>query len=356
MDASEKADLSRIKVRLATLENALKRKISKCLCCLPDEDRHKYNISPSLSMNSTYDPISSTPKSASGVVRGAGRSVSSISALSDAEGRDIVYEINQSIASQPNRRAEASMINPYIIWADMRVLLETFKSYNKVFDTLMDKLLHDEEALEHLRRKGDHFTSILEDLTDDVELRVWNLCKVQQSPLPSDRPEELQPHFQKFTSGVNLLPGYIPPLQNYSPPPMPVTVRTNSASVQSLGSGVEADLHWHQQQQLPLQNLPGVNPQSEAPRNAMGALKDDKKKVDDKKEGEGEDYIEVMNDPAFLQSVLQNVEMVVAPTITLKNFQVQLHGVHRNQEAPASSPPEARDNGDRGEGAGGAAQ
>ena len=91
------------------------------------------------------------------------------------------------------------MINPYIIWADMRVLLETFKSYNKVFDTLMDKLLHDEEALERLRRKGDHFTSILEDLTDDVELRVWNLCKVQQSPLPSDRPEELQPHFQKFT-------------------------------------------------------------------------------------------------------------------------------------------------------------
>ena len=50
-------------------------------------------------------------------------------------------------------------------------------------------------------------------------------------------------------------------------------VRTNSASVQSLGSGVEADLHWHQQQQLPMQNLPGVNPQSEAARNAIGALK-----------------------------------------------------------------------------------
>jgi len=41
--------------------------------------------------------------------------------------------------------------------------------------------------------------------------------------------------------------------------------------------------------------------------------------VDDKKEGEGEDYSEVMNDPAFLQSVLQNLPGVDPQSEAVRN-------------------------------------
>ena len=66
--AKERVELSRIKVRLATLENVLKRKIALCVRCLPVEMQEKYVISPSSSMNSMFDTVSSTPRSASGIV------------------------------------------------------------------------------------------------------------------------------------------------------------------------------------------------------------------------------------------------------------------------------------------------
>ena len=83
--AEGKAALSRVRVKLATLENSLKKRIVECLNALPEEERLKFTVSPSPSMNSTFDEspsLMSTPTKASTVVRKLSRGTSSSSETS----------------------------------------------------------------------------------------------------------------------------------------------------------------------------------------------------------------------------------------------------------------------------------
>ena len=72
----KRAAPSRVKVRLASIENTLKRKLALCINVLPNEDPMKFLVSPSPSMNSTFDEapsFQSTPLTASTVGRNLGR-------------------------------------------------------------------------------------------------------------------------------------------------------------------------------------------------------------------------------------------------------------------------------------------
>ena len=75
---------------------------------------------------------------------------------------------------------------------DIRSLAETYKSFSQASDKLIDKLHEDEEAQARVIRKGAHFKSLVEDLIVAVEERIWNLCMMQQSPLPTTCPMELK--------------------------------------------------------------------------------------------------------------------------------------------------------------------
>ena len=51
----KRAAPSRVKVRLASIENTLEKKLAMCINVLPVEDCMKFLVSPSPSMNSTFD-------------------------------------------------------------------------------------------------------------------------------------------------------------------------------------------------------------------------------------------------------------------------------------------------------------
>ena len=40
-------------------------------------------------------------------------------------------------------------------------------------------------------RKREHYNSVVMDVVDNVENRIWELCSVQQSPLPGQNSDEL---------------------------------------------------------------------------------------------------------------------------------------------------------------------
>ena len=93
---------------------------------------------------------------------------------------------------------------------DLRRLTETYISYKKASEELIEKLVEDEEAQTRVERKREHFNSLMEDLVDAVEERIWDLCTMQQSPLPTTCSEELR-KWEKFSSGAQVKPGFVPP-------------------------------------------------------------------------------------------------------------------------------------------------
>ena len=125
----EKAALSRVRIKASTLENSLMKRIAACLNALTEEERTKFVISPTPSMNSTYNEepsMSSTPLNASTVVRRTGQpSNTSVNSLWSLDSDRLVSpldavqeELNNSIASLPNRRSRNALKNPYTIMED----------------------------------------------------------------------------------------------------------------------------------------------------------------------------------------------------------------------------------------------
>ena len=159
MENQEKARaaFSRIKRQAWRLETSLMRRIAKCLNTLTEEERAKFIISHSPSMNSTYNEepsYRSSPTNASTIVRRTGQesdtsmnSPSSLNSERQATLLDAVQEeILNFIASVPNRRSAKAVNNPYVIMEDIRCLAETFKSCSEAYDELKEKLFSDEEA------------------------------------------------------------------------------------------------------------------------------------------------------------------------------------------------------------------
>ena len=209
-----KAALSQIKVKAWRLETSLTRRIAICLNVLTEEERMKIMISPTPSMNATYNEEPSHRSSimnASTIVRRTGQeldnSINSLSSL-DSERQPMLLdavqtELLNSIASVPNRRSANALTNPYGIMEDVICLAETFKSYSEASDKLIQKLLNDEEAQARLAHKEEFIESLVTDLMKAIEKRIWDLCAMQQSPLPKE--------WENFNFGAQVKPGYIAP-------------------------------------------------------------------------------------------------------------------------------------------------
>ena len=59
-------------------------------------------------------------------------------------------------------------------------LYETYKAHAKASADLIEKLIDDEDAQLRAVRRANHFNSVVEDLLDLVEERIWDLCTMQQ--------------------------------------------------------------------------------------------------------------------------------------------------------------------------------
>ena len=88
---------------------------------------------------------------------------------------------------------------------DIRRLSETYKSYNKASDELIEKLFLDEDAQRRVIRRGEHFNSLVYDLIVAVEERIWKLCMMQKSPLPTTCAAEPK-KWIRFTFGAQVKP------------------------------------------------------------------------------------------------------------------------------------------------------
>ena len=78
-----------------------------------------------------------------------------------------------------------------------------------VADKFLDKL-NNEDKLPRASRKAGHFKGLLDNIGEEIEERVWNLCRFLRKPLQSDDPEELAT-WVKYNKGEQIPPGFIPP-------------------------------------------------------------------------------------------------------------------------------------------------
>ena len=204
MDEAQK-NLSRIKTRLATLEMTLKKRIHNLLNVLPLDDQGQHPVSPSPSMNSTFGEqpsFMSTPANASTVIRRAMRSSTNYSTLSEpSEGSSL------SLAA---RRSRDAMQKPFFIMDDLRKLVETYRSYDTMAEEMVDMLEAESEPYQKAYRKREHYNNVVMDMVENVENRIWELCSVQQSPLPGQNSDELA-RWSKHNNGVVPMPGFVPP-------------------------------------------------------------------------------------------------------------------------------------------------
>ena len=179
------------------------KRIAVCLNVLAEEKTVKFTVSPTPLINSTHneEPFdSSTPRSHSNAVRRTGQesdtSINSLSSLNlerHAMPLDTIKkELENYIAALPNHQSANAVSNPYRIMEDLRGLAERYESFNQASDELIDKLYEVEEVQAKVICKGEHFESLVEDLMKAVEERIWDLCKMQQSPLPITCSTELK--------------------------------------------------------------------------------------------------------------------------------------------------------------------
>ena len=145
-DKKMKAALIRLKVKLQTTENHLKKKVATCVSNLPDEQQD-YEISPSASMQSSYNEepsLTSTPAKASSVIRRAGK-VTSDASVKTVWSQDSTHhqvsamdETTSSVSTtMSSRRSDSAKGKPFLIMDDLRRLKEVYSSYSKLLDDMM---------------------------------------------------------------------------------------------------------------------------------------------------------------------------------------------------------------------------
>ena len=96
-----------------------------------------------------------------------------------------------------------------MIMDEMRKLPEVYKAYAKASFDLLDDL-EDEEVCDRATIKAEHYTVLVDDIITELKERIWNLCLMFQSPLPSKIQEELA----KYDQGRLIPPGFILPRIN----------------------------------------------------------------------------------------------------------------------------------------------
>ena len=206
MDETQKA-LSRIKTRLATLEMTLKKRVHNLLNVLPPDEHGQHPVSPSPSMNSTFGEqpsLMSTPANASTVIRRAAqKSSTNFSMLSESSE-------SGSRTSLLERRSRDARHKPFFIMEDLRKLVETYRSYDTMAEEMVAMLDEDSEPYLKAFRKREHYNEVVMDVIDNIENRIWELCSVQQSPLPGQNAEELC-RWRRHNNGVEPMPGFVPP-------------------------------------------------------------------------------------------------------------------------------------------------
>ena len=93
-----------------------------------------------------------------------------------------------------------------MIMDEMRKLPEVYKAYAKASFDLLDDL----EECDRATIKAEHYTVLVDDIITELKERIWNLCLMFQSPLPSKIQEELA----KYDQGRLIPPGFILPRIN----------------------------------------------------------------------------------------------------------------------------------------------
>ena len=102
------------------------------------------------------------------------------------------------------------MQKPFFIMEDLHRLVETYRSYNKMGEEMVDMLEAESELFLKAYRKREHYNDVVMDVVDNVENQIWELCLVQQSRLPGQNSEELA-RWSKHNNGVDPMPGFVPP-------------------------------------------------------------------------------------------------------------------------------------------------
>ena len=100
---------------------------------------------------------------------------------------------------------------------ELRKLCESYKSYDSLAEDYGELLEEDSEAANRIFRKRMHFNQTVENVVDAVDGRIWDVCTLQQSPLPSQAPEELN-RWQARVPHLVIKPGFIPPIEEVNEP------------------------------------------------------------------------------------------------------------------------------------------
>ena len=178
----KRAALLRFKVRLASIENKLEKKLAMWINVLRTKDRTKFLVAPPLPMNFSFDEtpsFQSTSRRASEVGEKSDSLTSSIMSQ-----RLKLEEIVASLASQSKERAQSTASKLYVIMDEMRKLPEVYETYAKASADLLDRL-KDKEVSDRATIKAKHYTELVENIINELRERIWKLCQYFQSPLPS---------------------------------------------------------------------------------------------------------------------------------------------------------------------------
>ena len=158
MDEAEKA-ATRMHARVYRLELTLQNRIKACKALLPESEVDSICVTPSRSMNSTYEDdvnASSTPLKSSTVIRRSGSSTSA-SILDDDKG------------AASNRRNLDSRSRPFVIMQELHKLRETFNSYDQTAQDYYIMLDEESPAAERAGRRHGHHIDIAEKMIERTE-------------------------------------------------------------------------------------------------------------------------------------------------------------------------------------------
>ena len=155
-------------------------------------------------MNSTFeeaDSFSSTPANASTVIRRSRNSTRDTEVL----GAPVI-----------SKRAQEAMSKPFVMILELRKLTESYESYDDAAEEYWQLLEENSEAANRIFRKHMHFNQTIENVVKSVDGRIWDVCTLQQSPLPSTCPKELK-RWQERVPNLVIKPGFIPSLVSDDP-------------------------------------------------------------------------------------------------------------------------------------------
>ena len=124
----ERKELSREKMRVATMEMKLRKRLNKLVSSLPPDVQDEIVLSPSASMRSEDNEESSFISTPS-------KHKSSLSVLDESMNSQS-SQMNVSLSSLASRHLRKAKDNPYYIMGDLRAVVEIHKSYTEMTEEL----------------------------------------------------------------------------------------------------------------------------------------------------------------------------------------------------------------------------